>query len=157
MFDHKQKNSKLIFLVFGLISLGIIVSVGVLLFFLLSGNSSDNNQQEDVISKDQQIIENTEVIAQPALNSSEEVQQSYAVSVAELLDNIANREKVDLDDLLSSVEDTLLSLRVPSSLQEAHLNTVLSVVTLRANLAAGATDPNTEVKLFELLQTLNAQ
>ena len=130
MFFHKQKQKiDLVFWVFGIISLGIIISVGVLLFMLFSKGSS-SVERGDVDSPT--TSESVPVV--PSL-TPEELMENYNKTMQELVGDIEMKDGETLDQLLSRTEDELLSVRVPQEMQDAHLNAVLSIVRLRAKVS----------------------
>lgn len=144
MFSHKLKTTNIMFLVFGLVTIGVLVLVGVVLFDL--STKDKEKQTEDIASVDS-------VFEELQLEKGDMIQQYYE-SIGSLYDEISVSSQ-SLDTLLSQVEDKLLSLRVPKEMQEIHLDAVLSIARLRVE-SVNSPDGAME-KLKALLVGLNGK
>ena len=147
MFTHKRKKPDLVFWIFGLIALGIIIAFSILMFMLLSkvGPSPNSISNTDVVDE-------IEVHALPSL-TTEELKGEYNEAVEEIVSELGVDENGSIDDILSRVEDKLLSVRVPKEMKGDHLNVVLSIVRLRAEVSESPDEVHS--KLLELLKNLH--
>ncbi|MBT3539434.1 hypothetical protein HOF40_01585 [Candidatus Parcubacteria bacterium] len=147
MFTHKRKKPDLVFWIFGFIALGIIISFSVLVFMLFTkvGTSSNSKSQTDVVDE-------VEAPALPSL-TTEELKGEYNEAVEEIVSELGADENGSIDDILLRVENKLLSVRVPKEMKEDHLNVVLSIVRLRAEVSKSPDEVHS--KLLELLKNLH--
>jgi hypothetical protein len=120
MFHKKQKKIDVVFWVFGVIALGIILSMA----FLLVSLFSKVDIKDDLIEK----------VVLPSFTPEELIAQ-YDESVDTLFVDAVQDSDTPMDDLLNSIEERLIDMRVPREMQVEHLQAVLSIAQLRARLA----------------------
>ncbi len=125
MFHKKQKKVDLVFWVFGVIALGIVISMAVLLVSLFSKAERNTPHLE---SNPIEEVSHTSF-------TPEELIEQYNEAVDALFSDAVLDSDTPMDDLLNSIEGRLLDMRVPREMQQQHLQAVLSVAQLRAQLA----------------------
>ncbi|HAT03363.1 MAG TPA: hypothetical protein DCS29_01110 [Candidatus Magasanikbacteria bacterium] len=153
MFIHKKQSSFLLFFVFGAVALGIIISVGILVTMLFSHDrqrdvAPDSQAPSVDIGQDIQAEDNQNTQA-----TSEELVTQYRESISRIVSDTTQSSQ-SIDNILASVEDTLLAVRVPKDMQEKHLNVVLSVTRLRAQTQQSPAEMRDSV--VSLIQSLIA-
>lgn len=126
MFHKKKKRVDLVFLVFGMIALGIVISMAILLISLFS--KGDHIQNDPV-----------QEVSRPSF-TPEELLTQYDDMVDTLFVDAVQDSDMPMDDLLNSIEERLLDMRVPREKQQQHLQAVLAVAQLRAQLAQSDED-----------------
>ncbi len=130
MFYKKKKKIDLVFWVFGLIALGIIIATGVLLMKLFSVVDDNMNSTDITHIQDVEIKGDISPTFTP-----KELMENYKKAVKTLQSESIEQENGSFDELVRHIEDELLGMRVPREMQDEHLQVVLDVVKLRAELS----------------------
>lgn len=142
MFWQKKKQTiEWPIIIFGLIALGIIISVGILVFRL----SAKIGQPGKTLSLNN--LPSVEILVTPVV-----VKENYNQAISDLQNFVSSTAKNN-EELFNQVENILLSVRVPAEKRDIHLQTFLQIEKMRNELVKINT---TELKknLLELLDKL---
>lgn len=140
MFNAK-KHSDFALLVFGFIAIGVIISVGIIVFQLSS--------KKDALPTHTQQTNSIESVAD-SIAKEKEVTEAYMSSMIQLATNVSSTP--DFVHELSIVEQKMFEARVPKEKRDAHLLAFFTISNMKSRLDGGE---QTDVIKKELISLLN--
>jgi len=136
MFGRKEKKIDFVLITFGFIAFAIIMSVGILIFKMFSQRTTtDKTKATETITTEQP---ETPPDSTPSL-TSEEIEEKYNLAIDDLYQSVDSNDSAMLD-LLVRVEEEMLKIKVPSSVRQIYLETVLEIVRMQDEIGTAPAD-----------------
>jgi hypothetical protein len=141
-FWHRKKTFDWRLALFGLIALGIVVSVAILLVIFVDKAQDGSRQAAQAIKSAAAVLQEKSPI---------NVQRKYQADLVSLREQIVATP--DLNEVMSAAEKQFFTMRVPSGLLDSHLQVFWSLNKIKESNAE-SDKPDKKAEILMLLDEL---